>query len=148
MSKRSILYNNLSKEIKYLSNEFSFDVCKITSPKITLNEKNWIIGVNQKLLLTYDLSNIPKVPGLDISINIFSLPSKIKLKSEPIEAKINNNRLSWDLNPGQINQLHFSNWQWNKLGIGLIIIFILTILLSLLQKLRLKMGFGFPELPP
>ena len=120
----------------------------IESPKITLNEKNWFIGVQQDLLLTYDLRNIPRIPGLDLSINIFPLHSKTKLNTKPIEAEINNNRLSWPLKQAQINQLHLFNWQWNKLGIGLILIFILTILVTILQKLRLKMGFGFPELPP
>ncbi len=34
MSKKNILNNNISKGIKNLSNEFSFDVCKITRPNI------------------------------------------------------------------------------------------------------------------
>ena len=73
---------------------------------------------------------------------------KNNFKAQPLEATFKDRLIVLPLQIGQINQLEVSYWKWNKISIGLILIISLTVLSVFLQKFRLNMGFGFPELPP
>ena len=64
--------------------------------------------------------------------------------------------LSLGLNHGQINQtlnkgesvdLDVTNWRWSPLGLGSLLVAVLLLLSLLLQVVRRRLGFGFPELP-
>ena len=39
-------------------------------------------------------------------------------------------------------------WRWSPLGIGSVCIGLLLVLSLLLQGIRRRLGYGFPELPP
>ncbi len=115
---------------------------------LNLAEKNWLIGVDQKLNLNIDLSEIPEVPGLKLGIIINSFQKKESPKGYPLPANVLNKQIRWPLKTGSRNNLSFHKWQWNPIGIGTILILLIMSLSMLLQYLRLEMGLGFPELPP
>ncbi len=118
---------------------------EIPSPQISLKEKNWLIGVHQDLMLVVDLRELPKIPGLSLSVLINPSANKDNLNSKPNSIKSKN---EWVLKQQQVNQMELHTWKWNHLGIGTLLIIGLMILSMILQSLRLSMGFGFPELPP
>ncbi|WP_320676426.1 DUF3153 domain-containing protein [Prochlorococcus sp. MIT 1300] len=119
---------------------------ELPPPELVLNEKNWLIGVEQKLILLIDLKDMPKIPGINLSIVIDSNSSK-NIKAKPKLTAQDNKFLRWDIQPGALNQLELKRWQWSGLGIGTFLIFGLLSLALILQSIRLKLGFGFPELP-
>ena len=121
---------------------------KINNPEIITNNRNWIIGTRQNLKISFDLRDIPKIPGLNINIIIHDIGNKNNLKTKPTEHTFKNSAAFFPLEIGQLNQLEVSDWRWNQISIGIILIILLTLLSITLQKLRLKMGLGFPELPP
>ena len=127
------------------SNASGFNIKK---PEITTNNKNWIIGTTQKLRIYLDLSELPKVPGLKLNLIMHDLGKKNNFKTKPREATFEKGLTLLPLEIGQINQLEVSFWKWNKISIGIIMIISITLLSMFLQTYRLKMGFGFPELPP
>ena len=120
----------------------------ISYPQINVDNKNWLIGTKQYLDFHFDLSELPKIPGLKINMTINSFKNNANYKSNSFHPIFKNRSISLPLQEGEINQIEFSSWRWNKILIGFLLIISLTLLSILLQKLRLKMGFGFPELPP
>ena len=121
---------------------------KINKPKLISNNKNWIIGTRQNLRIYFDLRDIPKIPGLNIHIVVHDIGDKNILKTKPTEHTYKNGSVFFTLEIGQLNQLEVLDWKWNQISIGMILIVILTTLSIALQRFRLKMGLGFPELPP
>ncbi len=120
----------------------------INKPEIITNNKNWIIGTSQNFKIYFDFREIPKIPGLKINIIIHDISNKSNFKTKPLEPTFKKGLTSLPLEVGQINQLEISNWKWNQISVGIIMIIALTLLSLSLQKFRLQMGFGFPELPP
>ncbi len=120
----------------------------INKPEIITNNKNWLIGTRQNLKIYFDLRKLPKIPGLKINIVIHDIGNKKNLKTKPLEPTFKKDLTLFPLEIGQINQLEILNWKWNQISVGVILIIALTLLSLSLQKFRLKMGFGFPELPP
>ena len=136
----------LLKELALVASKTSgFD---INRPEIITNNRNWLIGTRQNLKIYFDLRDIPKIPGLKINITMKNIGNKKYLKTEPLEFTLKKGLISLPLKIGQVNQIEASYWKWNQISVGLILIIALTLLSIFLQKFRLKMGFGFPELPP
>ena len=94
------------------------------------------------------MREIPKIPGLKLNIVINGIGNKNNFKTKPLEPTFNQGLTSFPLEIGQINQLEVSYWKWNQISIGIILIISLTFISIFLQTLRLKMGFGFPDLQP
>ena len=134
----------LKNAIKIASNTAGFDP---PPSSLSLNEKNWVIGVEQTLDLKIDLRTIPKIPGLKIGILIDSSSKKGIQKGYPLQTTISNQQIKWPLKLGSTNSISFHKWQWSRIGIGIILILLIMSLSLLLQYLRLEMGFGFPQLP-
>ena len=138
--------NELIKEItSVVSKTSGFDIKK---PEIITNNKNWLIGTRQHLKIYFDLEDLPKIPGLKINITMHNIGNKNDFKTKPLKPTFKDGSMLLPLEIGQINQLEVSFWKWNQLSVGLLLIISLTFLSTLLQKLRLNMGLGFPELPP
>ncbi len=138
--------DELLKQIALVASKTSgFNIKK---PVIITNNKNWLIGTKQQLKIYFDLEELPKIPGLKINITMHEIGNKNNFKTNPLEATFKDGYMLLPLEIGQINQLEVSYWKWNQIPIGLILIISLTLLSIFLQKFRLKMGFGFPELPP
>ena len=100
------------------------------------------------LELYFDLEDLPKIPGLKINITVNGIGNKNNFQTKPLEPVFKNDSMFLPLKIGQVNQLKVSYWEWDQIAVGLIFIISITFLSILLQKLRLNMGFGFPELPP
>ena len=120
----------------------------IDKPQIISNDRNWIIGTRQDLRVYFDLRQLPKIPGLKLNLIMHDLGKKNNLKTTPLEATFKKGSTLLALEIGQVNKLEVSYWKWNKISIGIILIVSVTLISKLLQSFRLKMGFGFPELPP
>ena len=138
--------NDLLKQIASVASDTSG--FEINNPEIITNNRNWLIGTRQNLKIYFDLSNLPRIPGLKINIIMKDIANKNNLKTEDLEPTFQKDLIMIPLKIGQINALEVSYWKWNQISVGLIFIVSLTSLSISLQKFRLKMGFGFPELPP
>tara|TARA_B100001250_G_scaffold350843_1_gene322719 strand:+ start:431 stop:1522 length:1092 start_codon:yes stop_codon:yes gene_type:complete len=120
----------------------------INKPEIITNNRNWIIGTRQNLQVIFDLRELPKIPGLKLNIIMHDISKKNNFKTKPLEPTLKKGLILLPLEIGQINQLEVSYWKWNQISVGIILIIFLTLMSIFLQSFRLKMGFGFPELPP
>ena len=120
----------------------------INRPQIITNNKNWIIGTSQNFKIYFDLREIPKIPGLKINIIIDNISNENNFKSKPLNPTFKKGSTYLPLEIGQINQMEISNWKWNQITVGVILIIALTLLSLSLQRFSRQMGFGFPELPP
>ena len=138
--------NKLLQQISLVASKTSG--FNINRPEIISNNKNWIIGTSQNFKIHFDLREIPRIPGLKINLIIDETGDKNYFKSRPIETNFKKGLTFFPLKLGQINQLEISNWKWNKISVGIFLIIGLTLMSLSLQRFRLQMGFGFPELPP
>ncbi len=120
----------------------------INKPEIITNNKNWIIGTSQNFKIYFDLRELPKIPGLKINIIVHDIGNKNNYKTKPLEPTFKKGLTIFPLEIGKLNQLEISNWQWNHISFGILLIIALILLSLSLQRFRLQMGFGFPELPP
>ncbi len=137
---------DLLKQIAAVASETSGFYIK--PPEIITNNRNWIIGTKQNLKIYFDLRDLPKIPGLKINISMHNVGNKNNVIAKPLKPTFKKDATILPLEIGQINQLEVSYWKWNQLSIGLILIVSITFLSVFLQTFRLRMGFGFPELPP
>ena len=138
--------NELLKQITSVASKTSgFD---IKQPEIITKNRNLIIGTRQHLKIYFNLTDLPKIPGLTINITMHDISNENNFKTKPLEPTFKEGSMFLPLQIGQMNQLEVSYWKWNKISVGLILIISLTLLSIFLQKFRLNMGFGFPELPP
>ena len=137
---------DLLKQIASVASETSGFYIK--PPEIITNNRNWIIVTKQNLKIYFDLRDLPKIPGLKINISMNNVGNKNNLTAKPLKPTFKKDLTILPLEIGQINQLEVSYWKWNQLSIGLILIVSITFLSVFLQTFRLRMGFGFPELPP
>ena len=101
----------------------------LPAPVLKLEERNWLLGVQQHVQLIVDLSNLPEIPGLDVHLSL------------------NHGRVERTALAGTSTEVSWQGWRWNPLGLGGVVILMLLISSMVLQVVRRKLGFGFPELP-
>ena len=101
----------------------------LPAPVLKLEERNWLLGVQQHLLLMVDLSDLPEIPGLDVHLSL------------------NQGRVERTAPSGTTTEVSWQGWRWNPLGLGGVVILMLLVSSMVLQIVRRKLGFGFPELP-
>ena len=120
----------------------------LPAPSLRLEERNWLVGLEQELLLELDLSALENLNELQIAVRLGNQASMCRLESSPSMANKNaKGELIWPLTIGMQNRLQWSQWRWSPLGLGSVVIVALLVLTASLQRLRLLMGFGYPELP-
>jgi hypothetical protein len=120
----------------------------LPAPSLSLEERNWLVGLEQELLLELDLSALENLNELQIAVRLGNQASMRRLESSPSVANKNaKGELIWPLTIGMQNRLQWSQWRWSPLGLGSVVIVALLVLTASLQRLRLLMGFGYPELP-
>ncbi|MCX5967999.1 MAG: DUF3153 domain-containing protein [Cyanobacteria bacterium] len=120
---------------------------------LQLQERNWLVGVRQRLSLMVDLTPLPPLPGVELSLRLLPVSAAAVIAASP-QAVISLPRqaggeaqLLWSLQSGQRNVLELHCWRWSRLGLGGLVIAGALVLVSLLQRIRLRLGFGLPELP-
>jgi len=120
----------------------------VAEPGLKVRERNWLVGVRQRVWLDLDLSALPALPGVDLSIGLESVraSSVRRAEPEPVQTGLGD-RLIWPLRVGSLNRLELRCWRWSPLGLGGCAIALLLPLVLGLQRLRRQLGFGLPELP-
>lgn len=125
----------------------------LPAPVLHWQERNWVLGVRQHLMLEFDLRTTDPVPGLAASLDLRPLRARaIRVASpEPVQAlKPTGGRAStlrWPIRLGAINRLELICWRWSGLGLGAVAIAAALVLVLGLAALRRQLGFGWPELP-
>lgn len=126
---------------------------QLPAPALSLQETNWLIGVHQTLNLALDLRPLDPLPSLNLELELRPLAPRAVRRASPLPAVAAPHRgrwgggVLWRLQPGQLNQLEIRCWRWNPLGLGGLLIALVLGLALLLQRLRLALGFGLPQLP-
>ena len=119
----------------------------LPTPDLSIAERNWLVGVQQQLNLRLDLSPLAEFPAGDLQIRITPVHDLQQVTSSPISGRLKGDVLIWTLDSGSVNQLTIQRWQWSPLGLGSVLIALLLLLSFLLQSIRVRLGFGYPELP-
>jgi len=101
----------------------------LPDPRISLIERNWLLGVDQRLILQLDLQELPAIPAMTIRLGL------------------NGGQATQTLRSGERISLATHNWRWSPLGVGSVGVILLLLLSLVLQQMRHRLGFGFPELP-
>ena len=119
----------------------------LPKPDLSIVERNWLIGVQQQLNLRLDLSPLAEFPAGDLQVSITPVHDLQQVNSSPMTGRLKGDVLLWALDSGSVNQLQIRRWQWSPLGLGSVLIGLLLLLSFLLQSMRVRLGFGYPELP-
>ncbi len=121
----------------------------LPDPLLDLHETNWLLGVRQHLLIRLDLRALPAFPGLRLNLRFTPLTRRAIQGASPLEVRpVEGGRAwVWPLRPGEINALEIRGWRWNPLGFGALAILAGLVLVVLLQRMRVRLGMGLPELP-
>ena len=83
----------------------------------------------------------------DLQVTVQPVTNLKHVQASPNQATLKQQMVRWPLERGAINQLRIRRWQWSRLGLGSVVVGILLLLSLLLQSVRLRLGFGYPELP-
>ena len=121
----------------------------LPQPDFQLQERNWLVGVRQTLVLAVDLRELAALPGFSAAIDLAPIATAaVQLASpEPAAAIPGRRALHWPLRFGALNSLRLSCWRWSGLGLGGVLIAMALALVLALERLRRLLGFGLPELP-
>ncbi len=118
-----------------------------TALEFNNSEKNFIFFKKHYFKLDIDLQTLSDIEDLEINFKIIN-PNKANLISvKNPQVEISKNIIIWHLIPGQINNIEFAFWSWNKLLIGITIISLLIIMAYGLRFYRFKIGTDLPQLP-
>lgn len=121
----------------------------LPSPVLAWQEKNWLLGVQQHVQISVDLQTMPSIPGLELHLRLQPLSQRSIRRALPQAAQPAGapDAWIWPLKLGQINTLDILCWRWNPLGLGGLLIAAGLLLVVLLQRMRVRLGMGLPELP-
>jgi hypothetical protein len=121
----------------------------LPDPTLELRETNWLLGVRQHLRIRLDLRSLSSLPGLRLSLRLTPLGPGAVLSAEPlpVQSVEADTALVWPLRPGAINALEIRGWRWSPLGLGALAILGALTLVVQLQRMRVRLGMGLPELP-
>ena len=119
----------------------------LPAPQLSLQERNWLLGVRQQIGFELDLRQLQPLPGLSFKVRLSSMGVGAVRTAQPLAVAPRPKGLSWPLQLGAINRLELRSWRWSRLGLGSLLIALLLVLSLLLQRLRRQAGFGWPELP-
>ncbi|MEB3265939.1 MAG: DUF3153 domain-containing protein [Cyanobacteriota bacterium] len=125
----------------------------LPAPQWQFRERNWLVGVQQSFSLDLDLRPLSGLEAADLSLALGPLSRRAVRQSLPLAvhpAGMTHGKRGiqvWPLQVGALNQLHVRTWRWSPLGLGAGLIGLLLGLVLGLQRLRLALGFGPPQLP-
>ncbi len=108
----------------------------LPAPELDWHERNWIVGVWQRIDLRWDLRDLEPVAGLELPLHLRPLSASAVRLAEPLTTDDDpaGGRL-WQLQPGAVNRLQLACWRWSALGLGSLAIGAAVLLVLLLQRL-------------
>jgi len=112
---------------------------------INKSEKNFFIGKKYFFDINLNLLGLEEFNNLEISIDFVTPSTLLALKDN--QNKIIDNKIYWELIPGQNNNINFSYWVWNKLLLGSFLVLILVFFAYMIKNRRYSMGSDLPKLP-
>ena len=118
-----------------------------TDLKINSFENNFFFLKRYIYKIDLDLQALKKIEDLELTFNIIN-PNIVNVRGQenPL-IEVSEKFIKWELIPGEINSIEFSFWSWNKLFLGLLLIFLITLLAYILRSYKYRIGSNFPELP-
>jgi|GEM_PF-127273 hypothetical protein len=135
---------------------------QLPPPTLALQERNWLVGVQQRLTIALDLSDVPDLAGLSLRWRLSPLAVSAVRLAEPLPVRPadaadaprtdqvgagRREAVLWPLAPGRLNRLEVAVWRWSPLGLGGVLIALVLLLVLVLQRQWLRLGFGPPGLP-
>lgn len=111
------------------------------------SERNWWLGVSQMLEVQLDLSGLADLPGVDLSLQMEPVNRAAARLAQPNPVQRRGAALIWPLATGTRNTLRLQCWRWSPLGLGSVLIALALLLSLVLQRIRLRLGYGPPQLP-
>ena len=134
--------NYINKILKIASDNISTNLKDIEIEKF---ERNYIFWKKYFYRINLDLLGLEKFNDLEIFINI-NTPSNSLLKDNK-NINANKNKISWRILPGEINQIEFSFWYWNRSLIWTLVVVLLIAFAYYIRKKRYELGSNLPQLP-
>lgn len=118
-------------------------------PALDWRETNWLIGVHQHIQFSLDLQSMPSLPGLELRLRLSPIARGAIRTASPhaIQPAGAPHAVIWPLQPGQRNTLEIRCWRWSPLGLGGMVILAGLLLVVQMQRMRVRLGMGLPELP-
>jgi hypothetical protein len=89
----------------------------LPEPQLSLQERNWLLGVRQQLVIELDLRQLQPLPGLSLTVQLEPMRPRAVRLAEPLPAvasvsgRAQPPRLRWSLQPGALNRLQLSCWR-------------------------------------
>ena len=134
---------NINKILNIAADNISTNLKDIAIDKF---EKNYVFGKKYFYKIYFDLLELENFNDLEIFVNIIN-PSKALLSSDNENINIENNKIIWRILPGEINQIQFSFWYWNRSLIWTSVIILLILFAYYIRKKRYELGSNLPQLP-
>jgi hypothetical protein len=119
----------------------------LPTPRLELQERNWVVGVRQRLLIEIDLTTLEPLPGLRLDLGVAPLRPGAVRSAAPLAVAAERDGVRWPLRAGAVNRLEVRCWRWSPLGLGVVGVIVALVLALALQRMRLALGFGLPQLP-
>ena len=109
-------------------------------------ERNYIFWKKYFYTINLDLLKLEQFNDLEIFIHINNPSNTLLLKANK-NIDINKNEISWRILPGEINQIEFSFWYWNRSLIWTLVVLLLIAFAYYIRKKRYELGSNLPQLP-
>ena len=135
--------NYINKILKIASDIISTNLKDIEIDKF---EKNYIFWKKYFYTINLDLLKLEQFNDLEIFIHINNPSNTLLLKANK-NIDINKNEISWRILPGEINQIEFSFWYWNRSLIWTLVVLLLIAFAYYIRKKRYELGSNLPQLP-
>jgi hypothetical protein len=119
----------------------------LPSPRLHLQERNWLVGVHQILRFDLDLTDVTPLAGVDFTVRLVPLRQRSVVRAVPEPVQQRGDAVIWPLRLGSPNGLALRCWRWSPLGLGGVAIGLGLLMVLALQAMRLRLGFGLPQLP-
>ena len=107
----------------------------VPAPELEWRERNWLLGVQQRLQLAWDLSRVAPVPGLELALQLRPFEPGAVHQAQPAPEVTSAHGLQWQPQPGQRNQLELRCWRWHPLGVGAAVVLLLLLITQLFARL-------------
>jgi hypothetical protein len=109
----------------------------LSAPQLRWRERNWLLGVQQRLEFEWDLQSLQPLPGLELRLHLQPMKLAAVRTALPTAAQAEApDTVGWSLQAGALNQLAVGCWRWSGLGLGALGVALLLGLSLLLQRLQ------------